>query len=209
MLDDPNKNIQEQLLELDIIFENISNKYKKQSDKYLYYKTLKEYLLDPETKNITETIVNNASFIVKYPYCFLRRENKKDIDIKFLVKAKFIDENKNSFSFWVCSFEFLKEALQSLGYVEAKIIKKKKILFSEKNEQMDKYMDSSGSSSESLDDKTTLDIDLAQNEVRVSKNPFNLEKTFDKSQKIFNPLLNNDNLEDYLHDLSLPNKVNK
>ena len=205
----PNKDINKELSELNNIFEKISNNYKKQSDEYLFYKTLKEYLLNPETTNKTENIENDASFIVEYPDCFLRRKNKKDIDIKFLVKAKFIDEDKKSFSFWVCSFEFLKEALQSLGYMEAKIIKKKKILFSEKYEQMDKDKDSGRSSSESLDDKTTLDIDLAQNEVKVSKNPFNLEKTFDKSQNRFNPLVSNDYLEDYLHDLALPKKINK
>ena len=202
------KTIHQELSELDIIFEKISNKYKKQSDKYLFYKALKEYLLNPETKNIKEIYENETSFNIAYPDCFLRRKNKKDIDIRFLVKANFIDEDKNVFSFWVCSFEFLKEALQSLGYLEAKIIKKKKILFSEKNEQMDKDKDSKGSTSESLDE-TILDIDLAQNEVRVSKNPFNLEKTFDKSQKIFDPITSNDNLEDYLYDLSFPNKVSK
>ena len=205
----PNKNIEKELSELDKIFEKISNKYKKESDTYLFYQTLKEYLLNPKTKNITETIENDVSFIIEYPDCFLRRKDKKDIDIKFLVKANFIDENKKVFSFWVCSFDFLKEALQSLGYKEAKIIKKKKILFSEKDEQMDKEKDSSGSSNESLDDKTNLDIDLAQNEIRVSKNPFNLERTFDKSQNQFNPIVSNDNLEDYLRDMSLPNKINK
>ena len=112
---------------------------------------------------------------------------------------------KKNFSFWVCSFEFLKEALQCLGYKEARLIKKKKILFSE-DDKIDK---ASGSSSESFDDKTTLDIDLVQNEVRVHKNPFNLEKTFEKSQKIFNPVVSNENLGDYFHDLILPKNINE
>ena len=86
-----------------------------------------------------------------------------------------------------------------MGYKEAKIIKKKKILFSEKDEHMNK--DSNGSSSESLDDKTNLDIELSQYEIKVKKNPFNLEKTFKKSHNIFDPLINNDNLEDYLLDI--------
>ena len=206
----PNKNIREELSELDNIFEKISNKYKKQSDEFLFSSTLKEYLMNPEKRysKVKETIENDASFNIEYPECFLRRGNNKDIDIKFLVKAKFIDENKESFSFWVCSFEFLKEALRALGYLEAKIIKKKKILFSE-NEEMDKDKDSSGSSSESLGDKSTLDIDLAENEVRVSKNPFSLERTFDKAQNNFNPIFSNDNLEDYLYDIDLPKKFNK
>lgn len=126
-----------------------------------------------------------------------------------MIKTKFIDEDKNSFSFWVYSFFFLKKILQSLDYKKAKIIKKKKIIFSEKDENKDKDKDFNSLLSESLDDKSSLDFELAQYEIRVSKNPFNLERIFDKSQKKFNPLLNNDNLENYMSDLNLSKKVDK
>ena len=204
---DKNKDINEELSELNIIFEKISNKYKNQCDEYLFSTTLEKYLLNPKTTNKMDTIENDVIFNIRYPFCFLKRKNKKDIEVQFLVKAKFIDENNEKFSFWVCSFKFFKEALQSLGYKEAKIIKKKKILFSENDEHMNK--DSNGSSSESLDDKTNIDIDLYKYQVKVKKNPFNLEKTFNKSHNIFDPLINNDNLEDYLRDINLPKNINK
>jgi len=102
-------------------------------------------------------------------------DDKILIDIEFLVKAKFINDDKKEFSFWVCSLEYLKEQLMHLGYKEAKIIKKKTILFSENEEQDNKDKESGGSSSKSLDNKNiNLDIELSENKVRVSKNPFNI-----------------------------------
>ena len=130
-------------------------------------------------------------------------QNKK-IDIKFLVKAKFKDDEKKEISFWVCSLEYLKEQLMNLGYKEAKIIKKKKILFSENKEQENKDKESGASSSETLEDKNTnLDIELFENKVRVSKNPLNIGNIFNNAQNIFNPLVNMDNIKDYLYDLNL------
>ena len=113
---DHNKDINEELSELNIIFEKISNKYKNQSDEYLFSTTLEKYLLNPKTTNNIDIIQNDVFFNIRYPFCFLKRKNKKDIEVQFLVKAKFIDENNENFSFWVCSFQFFKEALQSLGY---------------------------------------------------------------------------------------------
>ena len=128
--------------------------------------------------------------------------NKKIIDIQFLVKAKFKDDDKKEISFWVCSLKYLKEQLMNLGYKEAKIMKKKKILFSEDEEQENKDKESS---SESFDDRNiNLDIELIENEVKVSKNPFNIENIFNNAQNVFNPLINMDNIKDYLYDLNLP-----
>ena len=107
---------------------------------------------------------------------------------------------KKKISFWVCSLEYLKEQLMNLGYKEAKIIKKKKTLFSVNGEQENK-------NKESFDDKNTnLDIELIGNEVRVSKNPFNIRNIFNSAQNIFNPLVNMDNIKDYLYDLNLEKK---
>ena len=134
-------------------------------------------------------------------------DDKILIDIEFLVKAKFINDEKKKFSFWVCSLEYLKEQLIHLGYKEAKIIKKKQILFSEDVEQENKDKESGGSSSESLDNKNiNLDIELMENEVRVSKNPFNIGNVFDRAQNVFNPWINMDNIKDYLYDLNLSKK---
>ena len=132
-------------------------------------------------------------------------EDKILIEIEFLVKAKFINDDKEEISFWVCSLDYLKEQLKNLGYKEAKIIKKKKILFSEDEEQENKDKESGGSSSESLDDKkNNLDNDLLENNVRVSKNLSNIGNIFDRAQNVFNPLANLDNIRDYLYDLNLP-----
>ena len=132
-------------------------------------------------------------------------QNKK-IDIEFLVKAKFKDDEKKEISFWVCSLEYLKEQLMNLGYKEAKIMKKnkKKTLFSENEEQENKDKESGASSSETFEDKNTnLDDELFENEVRLSKNPLNIENIFNSAQNIFNPLINMDNIKDYLYDLNL------
>jgi len=51
---DQNKEVKEELSELNILFEKICNKYKNPSDEYLYSDRLKEYLLEPSTKNETE-----------------------------------------------------------------------------------------------------------------------------------------------------------
>ena len=132
-------------------------------------------------------------------------QNKK-IDIEFLVKVKFKDDEKKEISFWVCSLEYLKEQLMNLGYKEAKIIKKKKkkTLFSENEEQENKDKESGAPSSESLEDNdTNLDDELFENEVRLSKNPLNIGNIFNSAQNIFNPLVNMDNIKDYLYDLNL------
>ena len=191
-----------QVSEMDNIFQKISDKYKDKSDEYLLKKQLNN-LLENNCLTIKEEIEEGAFFIVDYPLCYLKKDNEKPLRIQFLVKAKFIDENKKKFSFWVCSFQYLKIKLQSMGYKEAKINKKK--LFSEKEEQKDK--ESNNSSSESLDDNSELDTELINYEVKVTKNPFSLENIFVKSQKLFNPFDNIENIEEYKKDLNISKSI--
>ena len=74
----------------------------------------------------------------------------------------------------------------NLGYKEAKIIKKKKTLFSVNGEEKNKDKESGVSLSEFFDDNNTnLDIELIENEVRVFKNPLNIGNIFDRAQNIF------------------------
>ena len=93
----------------------------------------------------------------------------------------------------------------NLGYKEAKIIKKKKILFCDVDEEQENKDKESGvSSSKSFDDiNTNLDIDLIENEVKISKNPLTIGNIFDSAQNIFNPWDNMNNIKDYLYDLNL------
>ena len=124
--------IQDEILEMDAIFEKISNKYKNKSDEYLLKETLDAKLGDciekgNERDEIQEEVFLNFDFL----YCYIEKNNKK-ICIEFLVKARFIDEEKRKFSFWVCSFNYLQEKLLSMGYKQAKINKKK--LFPENEE---------------------------------------------------------------------------
>ena len=160
-------------------------------------KTINENKINEGNNINNENKINNKNNIIE-------NNNKIVIDIQFLVKAKFINDDKEEISFWVCSLEYLKEQLMNLGYKEAKIKKKKKILFSENKEQENKNKKFVGSSNESIDNKNNyLDIELTENEVRVTKDPFNIGNIFDTAKKIFNPLVNMDNIENYLYDLNL------
>ena len=192
-----------EILEMDDIFEKISNKYKNKSDEYLLQtvldKIFENYVSEKEVK---DTIQEGVILHFKMPYCYIEKDYKK-IYIEFLVKARFVDEEKNKFSFWVCSFNYLKKTLQDMGFKQAKINKKK--LFPENEEDKG----SNGSSSETLDDKDNLDIKLINYEVKVTKKIFNLENIFDESQKIFNPAYNLDYIEEYKKDLKLPKTMNK
>ena len=184
------KIIQDQeISEIDIIFEKIANKYKDKKDEYLLKKVLDEkktnYIGSEKT---SEEIEKGVFFSFDYPYCYLEKNNKT-IFIKFLVKARFFDsENNKRFSFWVCSFDYLKEKLQSMGYKKAKIGKDK--LFVENN----------------IDN---IDIKLKDKEVNVYKNIFSLENIFDKSQEIFNPTISFKNIADYEKDIEIPETKNK
>ena len=191
MQDQNNKKIihDQEISEIDIIFEKISNKYKDKKDEYLLKKVLDEkktnYIGSEKT---SEEIEKGVFFSFDYPYCYLEKNNKT-IFIKFLVKARFFDsENNKRFSFWVCSFDYLKEKLQSMGYKKAKIGKDK--LFVENN----------------IDN---IDIKLKDKEVNVYKNIFSLENIFDKSQEIFNPTISFKNIADYEKDIEIPETKNK
>ena len=191
--------------EMDQIFEKICNKYKNESDEYLLKSVLDlkkgDYLF--EGRKI-DKIQEEIYFVFDYFYCYLEK-GKKKIIIKFLVKVNFIDEEKKKkFSFWVCSLDYLKEKLKSMGYKQAKL--NKKILFPEKEKKDDKG--SSGSSSESLDNMNELDNKLINYEVKVAANIFSLENIFDESQKIF---FSNkyENIKEYRKDLNMPKTIIK
>ena len=196
-----------EILEMDDIFEKILKKYKGKSNEYLLKEELEEklsnFMLEGKGKVIDE-IKKGVFLNFFYPYCFIEKDNKK-IYIEFLVKAQFINEEKKKFSFWVCSFDYLKEKLQSLKFKQAKINKKK--LFPQNEEQEDKG--SNGSSSESVENKINLDYQLINNEVKVTNYIFSLEDIFDESQKIFNPAINFENIENYKKDIYMPKTINK
>ena len=196
----------QEITELDRIFEKISNKYKDKNDKYLLKNVLDAKLVDcVGCEKISEEIENGAFFIIHYPCCYLEKGNKK-ISIEFLVKARFLDkENNKRFSFWVCSFDYLEDKLISMGYKSAKIGKDK--LYVENKEK--KVEGSRSSSGESLENSEDIDIILKDKVVNVYKNIFSLENIFDKSQQIFDPTISFKNIEDYVKDIKIPEAKNK
>ena len=195
----------QEILEMDSIFEKISNKYKNKKDEYLLKKILDEKKTNYISREKTSEEIEKGAFLsFDYPHCYLEKDNKT-IFIKFLVKARFLDsENNKRFSFWVCSFDYLKEKLQSMGYKRAKIGKDK--LFVEDEEK--KVKGSRSSSGESLENSNEIDIKLKK-EVNVYQNIFSLENIFDKSQEIFNPAISFKNIEDYEKDIEIPETKNK
>ena len=195
----------QEILEMDSIFEKISNKYKNKKDEYLLKKVLDEKKASYIGREKTSEEIEKGAFLsFDYPHCYLEKDNKT-IFIKFLVKARFLDsENNKRFSFWVCSFDYLKEKLQSMGYKRAKIGKDK--LFVEDEEK--KVKGSRSSSGESLENSNEIDIKLKK-EVNVYQNIFSLENIFDKSQEIFNPAISFKNIEDYEKDIEIPETKNK
>ena len=207
MQDQNNKQIiqDQEISEIDIIFEKIANKYKDKKDEYLLKKVLDEKKTDYIGGEKTSEEIEKGAFLsFDYPHCYLEKDNKT-IFIKFLVKARFLDsENNKRFSFWVCSFDYLKEKLQSMGYKRAKIGKDK--LFVEDEEK--KVKGSRSSSGESLENSNEIDIKLKK-EVNVYQNIFSLENIFDKSQEIFNPAISFKNIEDYEKDIKIPETKNK
>jgi len=91
-----------------------------------------------------------------------------------------------------------------MGYKEAKI--NKNTLFTKKEENGN---DPNNSSSESLDSQTDLDIKLMKYEVKTNKSILNLKDIFSKSQEIFAPLDNTNNINSYIKDLNIPKLKDK
>ena len=198
-----------QISKMNHIFKKISDKYKNASDKYLFKQTLIEFLNNIIRDNliIKDEIEAGTFFFFDYPFFIVKKEKEFLFNIEFLVECKFKDDKNKTFSFWVCSFDYLKEKLLYLGYKEAKINKKK--LFSEFEEQKD-IKPNYSSSSESIDDRNEIDTELINYEVIVSKSPFNLQNIFKKSQNIFDPSdnnNNNNNIEEYKKDLNIPKSI--
>ena len=192
------------LSKMDNVFSIIANKYKKETDKYLSKKSLDNLMIENGNENlkIKEEIEKGIFFNFKYPYFFIKKDNEKAINIEFLVKSKFKDDENKEFSFWVCSFNYLKEKLEFLGYKTAKV--NKKILFSEEENENEKNKVSNNSLSESLDDQSDLDNELFNYKVKISKSNFSLNEIFDKAQEIFDPFNNIENIEYYKKDLNIP-----
>ena len=197
---------------LEKIFIKIKNRFNDETSKYYLNDDLKSrYFNNQKPRSaIREEIENGISFIVYYPFFCLKLSEHQSLDIQFLVNATFINDDNEKFNLWICSFQYLKDTLQSLGYKEAKLKKKKKILFSENNEINTNDKDSNGSSSESIIvNDNELGQDLVEYEVKVYKNPITHLNIFDRAQKPFNPFENNENLEDYIYDLDLPKSLDK
>ena len=83
-----------EILEMDDIFEKIFNKYKVKSDEYLLKTELDEKLRN--TLALKDEIKKGVFLNFYFPYCYIEKDNKK-IYIEFLVKAKFINEEKKVF----------------------------------------------------------------------------------------------------------------
>ena len=129
-----------EIRKMDKIFEQISGHYKDESEEFLSKKKLDDLLYKDLSENIEtkEIIEKEWTFTFGRSYSFLKIGNKAPIRIDFIVKCNFINEEKTKFYFWVCSFEYLKEKLQALGYKEAKINKKK--YFFKKMKKMKKIL---------------------------------------------------------------------
>jgi len=90
-----------------------------------------------------------------------------------------------------------------MGYKEAKINKNTLFKNIEENGK-----DPDNSSSETLESQSDLDIKLTQYEVKANKCILSLEDIFSKSQEIFAPLDNTDNINSYIKDLNIPKSIN-
>ena len=91
-----------EILEINDIFEKISNKYKNESDDYLLMTALDTKLRNCIGKEEVKDEIKEGIFLnFDFFYCYIEKDNKK-IFIEFLVKARFVDKEAKIFSFWVC-----------------------------------------------------------------------------------------------------------
>ena len=196
--------IKAELQKMNSIFKKVSDKYKDQKEEYLLNKTVKELIdgIISSNKEFKEEIEKDTYFLFDNPTLYIQTGKKKYF-IEFLVEAKIFDDNGKEFSFWVCSYDYLKEKLQDMGYKEAKLNKKALFKNIEENGK-----DTDNSSSETIESQYNLDIKLTQYEVKANKCILSLEDIFSKSQEIFAPLDNTDNINSYIKDLNIPKSIN-
>ena len=90
-----------------------------------------------------------------------------------------------------------------MGYKEAKINKNTLFKNIEENGK-----DTDNSSSETLESQYDLDIKLTKYEVKANKCILGLKDIFIKSQEIFEPLDNTNNINSYIKDLNIPKSIN-
>ena len=196
--------------------ENIENIFQKIFDNY---KNGLPYILDAwnlctskNKKSTNETdylaFENDISFNTRYPYTYLKKEDKF-LRICFLIKGNFINEENQNFSYWICSYDYFVEKIKYLGYKEAKINKKKIYSMGEETKDDNSKISNISSSSESLDDKNTFEKILLEKIIKLKKNPFNLHQIFEKSQKIFNPVESIDEIDEYKKDLNINKNIDK
>ena len=194
---------------MDNIFQRIFDKYKINSESYISKDRINELInnsVKDKTKNI-EYIENDIYFKFSFPFFYIKTKEEKFIYIKFLVYTNFITEDKETFSFWVCSYEYLKQKLNSLGYAKPKLIKTN-LFLNKKEEKKINDNDSNNSSSESLEDKTNIDTYLMKYKILVSYNKnFNLKDIFKKSQDVFDPFDNINNIGSYKKDLNISKSI--
>jgi len=95
---------------MDNIFQRIFHKYKINSESYISKDRINELInnsVNDKTKNI-EYIENDIYFKFSFPLFYIKTKEEKFIEINFLVYTNFITEDKETFSFWVCSYEYCK-----------------------------------------------------------------------------------------------------
>ena len=193
---------------MDNIFQRIFDKYKINSESYISKDRIKELIHDSKknkTQNI-EYIEKDIYYTFNFPFLYISTKEEKFIYINFLVYTNFITEDKETFSFWVCSYEYLKQKLNSLGYSETKLIKTNLFLNKKENEINDN--DSNNSSSESLEDKINIDAYLMKYKILVSDNKnFNFKDIFKESQEVFDPFVDINNIGLFRKDLNISKSI--
>jgi len=116
--------IKAELQKMNLIFKKVSDKYKDKADKYLLNKKVTKLINEiiSSNKEFKEEIEKDKYFLFDNPILYIQT-GKENYFINFLVEAEIFDDNGKEFSFWVCSYDYLKEKLQDMGYKEAKINK--------------------------------------------------------------------------------------
>ena len=210
---------------MDLIFEEIFNKLKRENDTYIsskrfieiYEEKIDEKSIEPKElsvlnnnnlNNINDTnrdsleiiLKNGLKLYLRYKKAYLK-DNNNTLIILFLIKANFIDyTDKNILSYWVCSLDFLIEKIKNLGYNNAKITKNITLISNKEKVTND-------SSSPSIEDFNENLI--IYNDIILKKDSFNSENIFKKSFNYLNLAFNLNNIDEYRKDLHIDINLNK
>ena len=93
------KELEKEIRKMDEIFEKISNKYKDESEEFLFKAKLNNLINKKFLPCKTEVIKRGIILSFEKPLCFLKISNKTPIRIEFLIKCNFVDEEKKNFLF--------------------------------------------------------------------------------------------------------------